>query len=133
MKTLNRPCPAICVLVLVGALAAAATTALAQQATERFIPLGQSPGVSGKIGMMGTVVGYSGGMLSLSSPAYPTPQQVRVSATTQIWLDRSSMRQSNVAGAATDLVAGRRIEIRFVDPANRQAAAWIKIEAAAAR
>lgn len=116
-------------LVLCGALAAALTPpSLAQQATERFIPLGQSPGISGKTAMMGTVVGYSAGMLTLSAPAYPTPQQVRVTPTTQIWLDRSPLRQSNLAGSPSDLVAGRRIEIRFADAATRQAASWIKVE-----
>ncbi|MBI5721468.1 MAG: hypothetical protein HZC37_27675 [Burkholderiales bacterium] len=128
MKTLN-PLGPVLALTLCGALAAAAPAALAQRATERFIPLGQSPGVSGKTAMMGTVVRYANGMLTLSSPGYPAPQQVRVSAATEIWLDRSALRQSNVTGTPADLVAGRRIEIRFVDPATRQAAAWIKIQA----
>lgn len=119
---------------LVGALSAALglapLPAAAQQATERFIPLGQSPGISGKTAMMGTVVAYSGGMLTLSSPAYPTPQQVRVTPATLIWLDRTALRESNVAGSPADLLPGRRIEIRFVEPTSRAAAAWIKVEAA---
>lgn len=115
------------------ALCGAALAVHAQQATERYIPLGQSPGVSGKTAMMGNVVGYSNGMLTLSSPAYPTPQQVRVTAQTQIWLDRNAMRQTNMPGSAADLQPGRRIEIRFVDPASRAAAAWIKVETGAAR
>lgn len=130
MTTLKTSSHRARTVVLCGALAGCLviTPSLAQQATERFIPLGQSPGISGKTAMMGTVVGYGGGMLTLSSPAYPAPQQVRVTAATQVWLDRNPLRQSNVAGKPSDLVAGRRIEIRFVDAATRQAAAWIKVE-----
>ena len=105
--------------------------AQAQQATERYIPLGQSPGISGRTAMMGTVVGFGNGVLTMSSPAYPAPQQVRVSSETLIWLDRNPMRQSNVRGSVADLQPGRRIEIHFVDPASRQAAAWIKVEVGA--
>lgn len=110
------------------ALCGAALAAHAQQATERYIPLGQSPGVSGKTAMMGTVVGYANGVLTVNSPAYPAPHQVRLTADTKIWLDRNAMRQTNMVGSAADLQPGRRIEIRFVDPASRAAAEWIKVE-----
>lgn len=115
-------------LALLVLLAAQPSAVQAQQATERFIPLGASPGVSGKTAMMGTVVGYADGVLTLSSPAYPGPQRVRMAAATRIWLDRSTARQSNVPGSATDLRPGRRVEIRFVDPSRREVAEWVKVE-----
>ena len=121
------PCLPACAFVV--ALAATGTAAQAQRSTERFIPIGQSPGVSGKTAMMGTVVGYADGMLTLSSPASAAPQRVRMQSDTLIWVDRSAQQQTNTRGTAADLQPGRRIEIKFVDPATRAAAAWVKVQA----
>jgi hypothetical protein len=122
----NRPLLArLAALVLLAALPFATQ---AQQATERFIPLGASPGVSGKMAMMGTVVGYADGVLTLSSPAYPAPQRVRLTAATHIWLDRGAARQSSTAGSTADLRPGRRVEVKFTDPSRREVADWVKVE-----
>jgi hypothetical protein len=121
------------VLPVLPVLLAALLTALppaapAQQATERYIPLGASPGVSGKTAMMGTVVGYADGVLTLNSPAYPGPQRVRMASATRIWLDRSTARRPNMPGSAADLLPGRRVEVKFVDPSRREVADWVKVE-----
>jgi hypothetical protein len=112
------------------ALAGLAGATAAQQATERYIPLGQSPGVSGKVAMMGTIVGYEGEHLIVTSPAYSAPQRVRMMPATRIWLDRSAAQQTNLSGAVSDLRPGRRVEIRFRDAARRDSAEWVKVQPA---
>ncbi len=109
---------------------ALATAAQAHPGTERYIPLGQSPGVSGKGAMMGTVVGYEGDMLIVISPAYPTPQRARMVPASRVWLDRSAAKQTTLVGAVTDLKPGRRVEIKFADGARRDSVEWVKIDAA---
>ena len=117
-------------MLMAGCLLVAASGAQAQQATERFVPIGQSPGVSGKYAMMGTVVGYADGMLTVASPAYPQPQRVRMMPSTRVWLDRSAAGQAALSGGAADLVAGRRIEIGYANAASRDAASWVKVQMA---
>lgn len=108
------------------ALVAVPLPVLAQQTTERFIPIGQSPSVSGRTAIIGTVVGYADGVLTVDAPA--GLQRVRVLPRTLIWIDRSALQQTNVSGAAADLQAGRRVEVKFVDPQARSAAEWVKVQ-----
>ncbi len=106
--------------------------ATAQQATERFIPLGQSPGLSGRSTVIGTISTFANGMLEFSVSAGTAPQRVRVTPATRIWLDRSIASQPTLAGAPAELRAGRRVEVKLTDAATPAAADWIKIEVAAA-
>jgi hypothetical protein len=117
---------------LTALLCGAALIATAQKATERFIPLGQSPGLSGRSTMMGTVSTFANGMLEFSVAANTAPQRVRVTPATRIWLDRSSASQPTLAGNPAELRAGRRVEVKLADAATPATADWIKIEAAAA-
>jgi hypothetical protein len=114
--------------VTLGGLLLAAGCAFAQQATERYIPIGASPGISGRTAMMGTVVSYTNGVLTVSSPAYPAPHAVRMTAQTRVWLDTSAAKRPNMPAPHSVLVPGRRIEIKFADPARRDVADWVKVE-----
>jgi hypothetical protein len=118
--------------VLCAALLGFAAIAAAQEATERFIPMGQSPGLSGRSTLIGTVVAFDNGMLDISVPPNAATQRVRVTPATRIWLDRSAAKQPSVTGTAAELRAGRRIEVKRADAAPPAAADWIKIEAAVA-
>jgi hypothetical protein len=125
---MNRSLP--CLLAALGLAAGATAPAQAQQATERYIPIGASPGVSGRQAIMGTVVSYTNGVLTISSPAYATPQAVRMATTTRVWLDRSRAQQTNIPGDHGELRPGRPIELEFVDTAKRDVADWVKVQAA---
>jgi hypothetical protein len=123
-------------IALFALLLATASISHGQEATERYIPLGQSPGVSGKttlIGSVGTVDGNAKSMAvqSAGTGAGASAQPVKLTPTTRIWLDRSAAGQSTVAGTMADLRPGRRVEVKFVDERNRSAAEWIKIDAGA--
>lgn len=123
MKALIRILPVL--------LCGCAALAQAQQATERFIPLGMSPGVSGRYTMIGAVNTFEGGVLTLSVPGNAAAQQVRVSAATRIWLDRSAAQQASLAGTPAELRAGRRVEVKLAAAATPATAQWIKVDAAA--
>jgi hypothetical protein len=115
-------------LTLVAAtLAASALPLHAQRETERFIPIGRSPGVSGVLSVIGTVEAADSvaGTLRITAPSGTI--SVRFTKSTDIWLDRSEQKQQAGIGSAADLVAGRRIEVKFVDAQKRDTADWIKV------
>lgn len=104
----------------------AAGTAAAHPATERYIPIGQSPGVSGKFSYRGEIESRD------SRSIVVTDGRQRYTVTlppqSRIWLDRSSLQQENVAGSYEDCRAGRNVEIKFADPATKSVAEWIKLQ-----
>jgi len=103
-------------------------SAQAQKATEQFIPLGQSPGASGKITTIGEVgeTDARGETLTLVEPS--GPRTVRITEKTRIFLDRSKLKQPNLTGTYADLKKGRRVEVKYDDPASKQTADWVKVE-----
>lgn len=100
----------------------------AQQTTERFIPIGQSPGISGLLSTIGTIGNFDATAGTLEIEATDGRKSFRVTAQTRIWIDRSAARQASLVGDRDDLAAGSRVEVmhRRDDP---QAADWIKIAA----
>jgi hypothetical protein len=118
------------ILFTAALLGAAIVPAHAQRTTERYIPLGASPGVSGKVTLIGTVSGVdSSGVVVVQSAA--GTQRVKLTDATHLWLDRSAAQQPTTTATATDLRPGRRIEVKFSDDRARTTAEWIKIDAAA--
>jgi hypothetical protein len=116
-------------ITLFALLCSAMSIGHGQEATERYIPLGQSPGVSGKTTLIGSVgaVDSAAGSMAVQSGAGAQP--VKLTPKTRIWLDRSAARQSTLAGTIADLRPGRRVEVKFADERSRSAAEWIKVDA----
>lgn len=106
-----------------------ASFAFAQEMTEIYIPIGQSPGLSGTLTDIGQVSRFdpATGKLTVQTPS--GPRTMNVMDSTHIWLDRSKLKRSNQEGDVADLQAGRTVEVKYVDPQVRAAAYWIKIEA----
>jgi hypothetical protein len=120
-------------LIGIGAAAmlfAAVVTLHAQKATERFIPLGQSPGLSGIATSIGEVEAADAGTQTLTVVAEGRRLTAKITAQTFIWLDRSKLKQTTLTGSFSDLKQGRRVEVKFLDPETRQTAEWVKIEVA---
>jgi len=109
------------------ATATYAQSASAQHATERYIPIGKSPGLSDKYDWIGeiTAVDQGAGTVTIRNPQ--GERSIRVTDTTQIWVDRSAMRQVNTVGTLSDLIVGRRVEVHYTDYERRDTAAWIKV------
>ena len=100
----------------------------AQQATEQYVPLGQSPGVSGTLTVIGTIDAIDAATKTITVAGSSGSSSVRVAQQTKIWLDRSKIKQVNLVGAFSDLAAGQTVEVKFVDSDRRQIADWIKVE-----
>ena len=111
---------------------AVATPAQGQQATERFVPIGQSPGQSGKTTSIGTVQSVD---MQARSVTLAAAEGRVISLTwtdrTRIWLDRSRQQMGALKGMASDIQIGRRVEVQ---PDKKDAAQveWIKVDTATA-
>jgi hypothetical protein len=112
---------------LVVALLAVASVAHAQRATERFIPLGQSPGASGKLTVIGTIVAVDPEkrQIRLEGPAGRVT--VALLDSTSIWIDRHEVGLGAATGSFADCHQGRMAEVKYADPDTRQAAEWVKL------
>lgn len=114
-----------------GLLALAATVALlwgpaaveGQKLTEQFIPIGQSPGLSGRYSDIGEIEAVDLAARSIALGG----RSIAVTARTRIWLDRSALRQANVSGGFADLRQGWRAEVKYEDDVRRETAEWIKV------
>ena len=103
--------------------------ARAQQQTEIYIPIGESPGLSGTYTDVGQILGFDADSRTLSLAAEGGTRPVRITSDTEIWLDRTGAKLRNVGGGVSDLVSGRRAEVKYLDPGKRQSAIWVKVEA----
>jgi hypothetical protein len=111
-------------LLLVGAAADA------QKATEVYIPIGKSPGLSGKATVIGMCTGVAGDGPAVTVRAREKTWIGDVTPETEIYLDRSRQRLPNRRGTAKDLRAGCLMEIKYKDTVPREgrgACEWIKV------
>jgi hypothetical protein len=116
------------ILVAVGWLWIA--PAAAQQATEQFIPIGKSPGESGRRTLLGEVESFDAATRTLTIAAPGGKQTVKLTDQTRIWLDQSKRKLSALKGAAADLRKGAKVEVKYKDSESKTTAEWIKIERA---
>ncbi len=97
----------------------------AQQATERFIPIGRSPGLSGTGTTIGEIRAVEPGPRRVTVGGEGGSVTVTVSEGTRIWVDRSPSGQPSLAGSFDDLAPGRLAEVH---PAPEGPGAdWIKV------
>ena len=96
-----------------------------QKATEVYIPIGDSPGVSESHSVMGTIsrVDYASRNIEVRNRA--GARNMRVSDKTRYYLDRSKYGKKNALGSIRDCERGRRVEI-YVGASGE--VRWIKIE-----
>lgn len=116
--------------VLLIASVGAATPAYPQKATEQFIPLGQSPGASGKVTWIGEIVGTDIPQRTLSIGEAAGTHTVKITDKTRIFLDRSKLKQTNTTGTFADLQKGRRVEVKYEGSGPTPVADWVKVEIA---
>ncbi len=114
---------ALVVVTLLGS----AQAALAQQTTEQFIPVGQSPGVSNVLSYIGEVESMDQSASTVTVAGSDGSMTYRIMPSTEIWLDRSGMGESNGVGSLADLAVSRRVEVKYQDPETRKIADWVKV------
>ena len=98
--------------------------AYAQKATEIFIPMGKSPGLSYKYTYMGKIESVNTQKRTIKADG----RNCKVNRDTKIWLDRTSLNAPNVTGRFADLQSGRQVEIKYADANRKQVAEWIKVK-----
>lgn len=101
-----------------------------QEATEIFIPVGQSPGLSGKITIIGTIEAVNTATRTITIAGASGPWTAEITDRTSIWQDRSKLRLSNQNGAFTDLGKGRVVEVKYEDSQGngKRPARWVKVQ-----
>ncbi len=99
-----------------------------QKETERYIPLGQSPGLSGKFTAIGEIKAVDPQRQSLTVVGPSGTDMVTVTDRTRIWLDRSTQKLTTLKGSFADLKVGRTIEVKYEDRDRRPLAEWIKVQ-----
>ena len=110
------------------ALLGAISHAHGQKETERFIPLGQSPGVSQKQTSIGEIANVDQQKQTVTIVEPAGRRTVKITEKTRVWLDRTKLKQANLTGGFGDLQKGRRVEVKFEDPERREVADWVKVE-----
>ena len=98
-----------------------------QEATEQFIPIGYSPGISDKYSIIGIIVDVDQEAHTIVVDSNRGERMIRVTPMTRIWLDRSKQKRTNTVGSYSDCEAGRKVEVMH-EHDNESVADWIKIE-----
>jgi len=96
-------------------------------ATEPYIPIGQSPGLSGVETYIGRIrrVDDDAQVLTVESESGERGT-IRITSRTGLWLDRSKRGRPPEVASFDDCRRGRRIEARFYRGSRE--ADWVKIE-----
>jgi hypothetical protein len=115
-------------LVLIAAIVSG-SPAHGQEATDRYIPLGRSPGISGTLTSIGEIVEVDPRERTMTIAEAAGRRTVKITDKTRIWIDRSKLKLTNVTGSFADLEKGRRVEAKYLDPTDRHVADWVKVEA----
>jgi len=99
-----------------------------QEMTEMYIPIGQSPGVSGKSSLSGAIdsVNLQKQTLAVSGPS--GIQAVVLTDRTRIWLDRTQAQLSNQIGTLANLQKGLKVEVKFREADQKRIAEWVKVQ-----
>jgi hypothetical protein len=113
-------------VALLGLVLCTPSLAHAQRATERFIPVGQSPGVSGVSSGYGTIVGVYPAERRIEVDVAGSRESVLVPETTPIWIDGHAQGIATRDGSLDDVHPGRVVEVKYAD-STRRVAAWVKL------
>jgi hypothetical protein len=101
-----------------------------QKATELYTPIGKSPGLSGKLTVVGSIESVNEESRSITIAGPSETRSAHITDRTKIYLDRSKLGQPNRYGAFSDLEKGLRAEVLYE---NRERgvegpAEWVKVE-----
>jgi hypothetical protein len=121
-------------VIAIGVLLLAGTpSAHGQKATEIFIPIGESPGLSNKISIIGTIETVDARAQTIVVAGPSGSWSATITDRTKIWLDRSKLRLSNQKGTFKDLQKGLLAEVKYeaAERRNKGPADWIKVQIAA--
>ena len=119
--------PHASVMFLIVGMLFMASEAYGQKATERYIPVGKSPGISGKYTYIGQIERVDPENRTIVVTGPEGNRTITVIDATKIWLDRTQGKLSNQRGGMGDLQPGRRVEVNYVNYEKKEQADWIKV------
>lgn len=101
-----------------------------QKMTEIFIPIGQSPGLSGTYSIIGKIDEINAQDQTIVIVDSSGRYSAKITSRTRIWLDRSTLGLTNQEGEFRDLRKGLTVEIKYEDPERKDGgdAEWIKVQ-----
>jgi hypothetical protein len=101
-------------------------TTLAHRMTEQYIPIGQSPGVSGKYSTIGVIQNYNPVTHAIMIKSDSGMVTYMMDEHTRIYVDRNQSKRTNLKGSYKDCTPGRRVEVmhRFD---KEGIALWVKV------
>jgi hypothetical protein len=105
-----------------------AISAGAEKSTELYIPIGQSPGLSGEYTVMGKINQVNLQNQTLKMSGASGSYTVKLTKNTFIYLDRSKSKLTNTYGTLADCKIGDTVEVKFVDNSRSKPIEWIKVE-----
>ena len=100
----------------------------AQKETEVFIPIGKSPGVSGKYSMICKVemVKTKDSVMTINQES--GVMNLNLTEQTKVYLDKSKLKLQNTKGTLADIKPGRTMEVKYVDNKPNNPVDWIKVQ-----
>lgn len=120
------------VAACVAALLGGAGAAHGQAATEVFIPIGKSPGLSGRYTVVGHIKDIYEQDMTMTVVSSARTWTVKMTPESKVFLDRSHVRRRNTVGTTADCRPGVLCEIKFEgrgEPSSVNCQ-WIKIRPA---
>ena len=123
-------CKLAFISTLIGVLMICVFAVQAEKATELFIPMEKSPGLSGEYTVMGKVEQVNPGAQSITMSGPSGSYTVKITERTFIYLDRSKTQLSNSYGTLADCEVGDLVEVKFVDNSRNKPIEWIKVQKA---
>lgn len=103
-------------------------TVYGQKATEIFIPVGESPGLSGKYTTMGKVDTVNAQDRTIVMSDSAGSYHIKITDSTKVWLDRSKLKTSSKTGSFADIKQGMLVEVKYEGEKPDGAVEWIKIQ-----
>jgi len=99
----------------------APSISFAHPQTERYIPIGQSPGQ--QVSFIGEISATSEDDITVSGKRIAVPEG------TPIWIDGSRHGHKSRVGDRSDCTLGRFVEIHFHTVEGKRVANWVKVRA----
>lgn len=106
----------------------AAFSVFAEKSTELYIPIGQSPGLSGKYTVMGHIDRVNLQDQTLNMSGASGSYTVNLTKRTLIYLDRSKAGLTSTEGTLADCKVGDTVEVKFEDNSRSKPVEWIKVQ-----
>jgi len=102
-------------------------TTYGQKATEIFIPVGKSPGLSGytTIGTVNTINTQEKKIVMSDSEGSYT---IKIADNTKIWLDQSNLKATNKTGSFESIKEGMVVEVKYQGDKPDSSVEWIKLQ-----